>query len=106
MVNFSRAKSPERVFVNADSHRLAQILQNLLSNAAKFTQNGHVDLIVEEGDYNIESKLLQVKFKVVDTGIGISKEAQTRIFKPFVQGILPSFLHILQLYIYFMHIFR
>ena len=65
--------------VQADSHRLQQILLNLLSNAAKFTQQGHVKLTVT---HNHE----YVCFAVQDTGIGIAAAQQAKLFQPFVQA--------------------
>ncbi|OYT17076.1 MAG: hypothetical protein B7C24_04560 [Bacteroidetes bacterium 4572_77] len=76
---------PENVpqFVNGDPTRLRQILLNLLSNALKFTQQGgvYVRLSVEKES----STHYTIKFEVRDTGIGISKEQQKRLFKVFSQ---------------------
>jgi PAS domain S-box-containing protein len=70
--------------VIADPMRLRQILYNLLSNGAKFTQPGgevHVDAVVE-GD--------TVRITVSDTGLGIAPEERTRIFEKFYQvGLTP-----------------
>ena len=67
-----------------DSLRLTQILGNLLSNAIKFTATGYVELRVQRlaGNQTLE----KLKFSVIDTGIGISKEAQKRLFQPFEQA--------------------
>lgn len=66
------------VRVRADRLRLTQILLNLASNAAKFTQNGRIELGVRtEGD--------AVIFTVADTGIGIEPEHLAVLFTPFVQ---------------------
>src|SRR6202011_2292636 len=65
-------------WVRGDPARLRQSLVNLVSNAIKFTEKGHVDLLVaveEESDRSVT-----LRFAVVDTGIGISEEAQRRIF--------------------------
>ncbi len=68
-----------------DSMRLTQVLLNLISNAIKFTPElGTVSLYVEEQSRS-ENKIL-MKFRVTDTGIGISKEAQQRIYSPFEQA--------------------
>lgn len=67
-----------------DSLRLTQILGNLLSNAIKFTASGHVEIRVERLSGNETSEKL--KFCVIDTGIGISEEAQKRLFQPFEQA--------------------
>ena len=69
--------------MRVDTTKLRQILFNLLSNAAKFTQNGKVDLdIVRTGDRNGE----WVRFRVHDTGIGIDSDWQPRVFESFVQA--------------------
>ena len=67
-----------------DSLRLIQILGNLLSNAIKFTATGCVEIKLERVA-RIESSEKLV-FSVTDTGIGITKEAQQRLFKPFEQA--------------------
>ena len=65
----------------SDNLRLRQILLNLLSNAAKFTTNGKVDLIVTK-DNNGDS----IEFKVKDTGIGISEDYMKHVFDKFTQA--------------------
>jgi CheY-like chemotaxis protein len=81
-----------RSFVS-DPKRLQQILKNLLSNAFKFTAQGHVALtvrVVEEGwapDHPVLSGATQaVTFSVADTGIGIAPEKQRLIFEAFHQA--------------------
>ena len=76
-----------------DSKRLQQILQNLLSNAFKFTREGEVSLAVEPADkgWSPETSTLTdapavVAFVVNDTGIGISEEKQDIIFEAFQQA--------------------
>lgn len=67
-----------------DSLRLTQILGNLLSNAIKFTETGYVEIQVQRMQrYEGSEKLA---FSVIDTGIGISEEAQKRLFQPFEQA--------------------
>ena len=67
-----------------DPSRLRQILLNLLGNAIKFTERGQVALQVsqESGD----SQAVQLHFHVSDTGIGIAKEKQDRLFEKFYQA--------------------
>ena len=60
----------------SDEHRLEQVLNNLLSNALKFTHQGSIFLRVEEQS----DRLI---FSVQDTGIGISIEDQKHIFEPY-----------------------
>jgi len=69
------------VFV--DDVRLIQILNNLLSNAMKFTEYGHIKLIAECTD--VDTGNINVNFKVEDTGIGIYAEDQSKIFETFGQ---------------------
>ena len=66
--------------VHGDEGKLNQILINLLGNAVKFTDSGEVRLqMIREGDDHH-------RFEVSDTGKGISKEMQEKIFEPFMQG--------------------
>lgn len=68
-----------------DNLRLRQILLNLIGNAVKFTEQGGITLAVSfRQDGNAPRGLLSIR--VCDTGIGITEEAQHRIFKPFVQS--------------------
>jgi signal transduction histidine kinase/DNA-binding response OmpR family regulator/HAMP domain-containing protein len=76
-----------------DAKRLQQILKNLLSNAFKFTHQGHVTLSIEEAfagwgaDNEDLSRAQQViAFSVSDTGIGISPDKQQIIFEAFQQA--------------------
>lgn len=70
--------------VMGDPGRVRQILTNLLTNSIKFTSEGYVKLTVakrkEKGDF------IEILFTVEDTGIGIEKEVQERLFKPFTQA--------------------
>lgn len=72
-----------RVWVAADVIRLQQVLNNLLSNAVKFTEQGSVTLDVRIAECAGQSWLVCL---VRDTGIGMSPEAQARIFQPFAQA--------------------
>lgn len=67
-----------------DPGRLRQVLLNLLRNAVKFTENGEVFVEVSRvSDTLIDTTLC---FRVQDTGIGISHEAQRNLFQPFTQA--------------------
>lgn len=70
-------------FVITDRSRFRQILDNLVGNAVKFTDKGRVDVIVsstyEDADH------IDVEISIVDTGIGILEEDQSRLFKCFSQ---------------------
>lgn len=67
-----------------DKLKLTQVLKNLLSNSLKFTENGSIVLSVKK--IYVEKNKVALKFKVSDTGIGISKEKQKSIFESFVQA--------------------
>ncbi len=69
--------------LRADRKRLTQVLLNLLSNACKFTSDGHVTLSVTAVTQD-ERKWLD--FSVADTGIGMSAEQMGKIFHDFAQG--------------------
>jgi len=70
--------------VIGDPTRLRQMLVNLLGNAVKFTDQGHVTLRARCVRSAKERAALRID--VEDTGIGISKEAQAHLFNPFVQA--------------------
>jgi signal transduction histidine kinase len=71
-------------WVSGDLNRLRQILVNLVGNAIKFTDQGHVDVICyAEAPQGND---LTLKFEVRDTGIGISDEACKRLFTRFSQA--------------------
>jgi signal transduction histidine kinase/DNA-binding response OmpR family regulator len=76
------ANVPEEVV--GDAHRLRQILNNLVSNAVKFTHRGEVSVTVD--CQAIENDIGILKFCVKDTGIGISPEDIQKLFKPFIQA--------------------
>lgn len=67
--------------VVGDKLRLNQILYNLVGNAIKFTDIGHVKVLVKELERTSEA--LRLKFIVEDTGIGIPKEKIPKIFETF-----------------------
>ncbi len=69
--------------VRSDPSRLKQILMNLVGNAIKFTERGRVVLRVETVEETGETVVL--KFTIEDTGIGIDKCDQGKLFKPFSQ---------------------
>lgn len=66
-----------------DASRVRQIIDNLLSNAAKFTEQGHVSLMVS-WERRDESEI-SVRIDITDTGIGIEDDKLKQIFEPFVQ---------------------
>ena len=77
-----RLKLPEHegvLYAITDRHRLQQVIINLLSNAFKYTEKGYVEFGYRESD---DDELL---FYVSDSGVGISREHQERIFERFQQ---------------------
>jgi len=65
--------------ITADKMRMEGVLTNLVENAIKFTDVGTIKIIANvEGD--------NILVRVVDTGVGISKEDMTKLFKPFYQA--------------------
>ncbi|MBU1365544.1 MAG: response regulator [Gammaproteobacteria bacterium] len=67
----------------ADPIRLRQMLSNLVSNAVKFTAQGFVEVVAAEIGRDERGALLE--FSVLDSGIGISSDQQSRLFTPFSQ---------------------
>lgn len=67
-----------------DVTRMSQVLYNLVGNAVKFTEHGEVHLSAKILEYQQDRHL--IRFKVKDTGIGMSLSQQHTIFKPFVQA--------------------
>jgi CheY-like chemotaxis protein/anti-sigma regulatory factor (Ser/Thr protein kinase) len=77
--SFTVERGPNLGVMRADVTKLRQAIYNLLSNAAKFTHNGQITLIVRRsGDW--------MEIAVADTGIGISQEQQKALFSNFTQA--------------------
>lgn len=76
------------LFVRGDPTRLRQVLLNLVNNAVKFTSKGTVYIRIRDltGEGSDSSGTYQVYFAVQDSGIGISPEAQKKLFMPFAQA--------------------
>ena len=79
--------------IETDEKRLQQILKNLLSNAFKFTEKGHVDLRIRRaesgwspGSMPLETAEQVIAFEVHDTGVGIPENKQKVIFEAFQQA--------------------
>ena len=85
-VDFSRKSNNKFVFtskhedfvINTDVQRLQQVIINLLSNSAKFTQDGVITL-----DFSVDEGRKLAFFSVTDTGCGIPKEKQKLVFERF-----------------------
>ena len=70
--------------VRGDPHHLRQVLINLIGNAVKFTERGSVTLHVSaQGE---TANAVRLKFSIRDTGMGITPEAQAKIFDSFTQA--------------------
>lgn len=72
--------------IEVDEKRLRQVLLNLLSNAVKFTAQGLVSLSVRRMDTQTQESTATLRFEVHDTGVGIPKDEQDRVFEPFEQA--------------------
>lgn len=70
-------------YIVGDATRLTQILNNLISNAVKFTEEGGV--VVGVHVLNKHDKRVRLQFNVADTGIGISEEKKEDVFESFAQ---------------------
>jgi PAS domain S-box-containing protein len=70
--------------LRGDGGRLRQVLVNLVGNAIKFTSRGEVRLHISADRQTTEKALL--RFRVTDTGIGITSETQARLFQAFTQA--------------------
>lgn len=70
--------------VQGDEQRLKQVLMNLVGNAVKFTEAGHVELKVVRVGGTQDRHLL--RFEVCDTGVGIDESRLPQLFSPFQQG--------------------
>ncbi|MCK5172884.1 MAG: response regulator, partial [Planctomycetes bacterium] len=75
--------SPIPHYINTDIIRLRQCLLNLVGNAIKFTNAGHVRIHISTQNNNEDS---MIRFDIEDSGIGISPEQQKNIFDKFIQA--------------------
>jgi two-component system sensor histidine kinase RpfC len=84
-ISLSVRFSPETSFMlQGDPLHLQQVLINLVGNAVKFTSRGSVELRI--GTLRQDECQTLLRFEVIDTGIGISPQAQARIFESFTQA--------------------
>ncbi len=79
-----KTEETKRVFYKGDVSRINQILNNLVGNAIKFTDKGSIALSYAV----VQDTLLRstLRFSISDTGIGISKENQEKLFEKFMQA--------------------
>ena len=71
-------------WLNGDPHRIRQILNNLIGNAIKFTTTGAID--VTTSHRVLADGKIELRFEVVDSGVGIPPDARRRLFEPFTQA--------------------
>ena len=87
-LNFTRlyggALSSGGVWLNIDPTRFQQVLTNLLSNAAKFTDHGAIALTADVKDEQDGALILSVTVR--DTGVGLSQAQVERLFQPYMQA--------------------
>lgn len=69
-----------------DPLRLGQVLNNLISNALKFTSSGSVQVRCWLDATAGENEEKQMRFRVIDTGVGIPSDLQSKLFQPFTQA--------------------
>ena len=81
-VELSLAAAPEPIFIEGDWNRLAQVIGNLLQNAAKFTPRGGRTSVT----VSLDRAALSAVVRVTDTGVGMSPEVLSRLFQPFMQA--------------------
>ncbi|WP_454717550.1 ATP-binding protein [Caulobacter segnis] len=80
---FARYDTEVPAWVRADPLRIRQVLTNLVSNAVKFTAQGHVRVSVSA---ETEGEEQLIRFSVCDTGPGVPPEAADRVFDSFTQA--------------------
>ncbi len=73
-------------FFIGDPHRLAQVVNNLVDNALKFTAQGSVRVRLSGQAVNVARSRWRLVVSVIDTGIGIKPEGQARLFQSFYQA--------------------
>jgi PAS domain S-box-containing protein len=79
-VAFRTELPPEPVWADADATRVAQVVGNLLHNAAKFSRRGG------EATLSLRALGAEAEISVTDTGVGIAPKLLAQVFEPFVQG--------------------
>lgn len=84
-LRFQVLNSPTNTdIIKGDPGRVRQILYNLIGNAIKFTQSGKISIIIEE--VASQNEKLKFRFEVEDSGVGITKENQEKLFEAFAQA--------------------
>ena len=73
------------MYLVGDALRLSQVLNNLVGNALKFTQEGYIKVCAEKISMDKERHSVNIRISVEDTGIGISYQNQSKLFNSFEQ---------------------
>ncbi|MBZ0256115.1 PAS domain-containing sensor histidine kinase, partial [bacterium] len=81
-IDFNLNLPEEAVYLQTDKQKLRQIMQNLISNALKFTNEGHVEIKLKTSPVSGHPVYLEV----TDTGVGIPSDRISKIFLAFQQG--------------------
>ncbi|MFQ3261684.1 ATP-binding protein [Reinekea sp.] len=76
----------EHEVIVSDPYRIKQILTNLVGNAIKFTEHGHVLIKVSSKKPDQLTSQSNINISVIDTGVGISTDQQKKLFQPFTQA--------------------
>ena len=85
LMTFVEPNIPKKVL--GDPGRITQVLLNLVSNAIKFTEKGTVLVrVFPVNEDNNDERFVTLRFEVEDSGIGLSEEAQSKLFMPFTQA--------------------
>jgi signal transduction histidine kinase/DNA-binding NarL/FixJ family response regulator len=87
---FDLPEEPD-LYVSTDPYRLNQVLYNLLHNAVKFTEKGQIHFQASIG--HLPDGHVQLTVRVKDTGIGIQRSDQQRIFEAYQQAGASSYKH-------------
>lgn len=85
-IDYSFSATTDRVYAIFDQNKIERVLFNILSNAFKFTpKRGNISVHVEVANFSSDGEKMEVRVAIKDSGIGIPKEAQARIFESFFQ---------------------
>jgi signal transduction histidine kinase/CheY-like chemotaxis protein len=74
------------IFLRGDEIKLSQVLINLIGNSIKFTEKGFTKLIIKINEHREDTNFTNLHFSVTDSGIGIHKKHQEKIFESFTQA--------------------
>ena len=80
-----KAPTPEKRYVMADALRIREVLINILSNAIKFTADGGQITFTMDSRSNMDGRYLMVRYRISDTGVGMSEEFLKHLYEEFSQ---------------------